>query len=143
MDLELVITQLSALKTAKTIAVLGGAADLSSAQIDANNTFPVAYVIPLADRAGSNSSGTTFVRQRVETRFGVLLGVKSLKDAVSRQNLNNLTPVRKAIQSALIGWMPAGSDDLVTYGSGKLLKIQDGVLWWQDEFITAFYLRSQ
>ena len=143
MDLELVITRLTPLVTAKTLTLLGGSADLAGAQLDAGNGYPAAYVIPLAERGGQNNSATMFVRQKIDMRFGVLLAVKNWRDAVSRRSLNDLKSIKDAVRASLIGWLPTGCDDLVTFGSGKLVRIQDGILWWQEEYLTAFYLRSQ
>jgi hypothetical protein len=143
MDLELVITRLQSLKDDKTLAVINGAADLASAKIDASNAYPSAWVIPLAESGGPNMSATQFVMQRVGMRFGVLFAIRNRRDARSQANLNDLNPIRKAVMANLIGWLPPGADDLVSFSGGKLLRIQDGILWWQDEFLTAFYLRSQ
>ncbi len=131
-------TRLASVSALKKIA---GAADFASAGLNLKGKLPAAYVIPLAERAGENSL-VSAVSQRTEARFGVVLAISNLRDARGQNAQGDLAPLRAAVMAVLLGWQPGPDYDPVVFGSGRLLQLQDGVLWWQDEFVTAYYLRS-
>lgn len=120
---------------------VAGAADFASAGMDLKGKLPAAYILPLAERAGGNSL-VMEVSQKIEVRFGVMLAISNLRDARGQNAQGDLAPLRTAVLAALIGWQPDPGHDPVLFGSGRVIQLQDGVLWWQDEFVTAYYLRS-
>jgi hypothetical protein len=130
-------TSVSALKK------IAGAADFASAGMDikSKGALPAAYVLPLAERADANGLANA-VSQRVEVRFGVILAISNLRDALGKNAQGDLAGLRTSVFAALLGWQPDADHDPVTFGGGRLLQLQDGLLWWQDEFVTAYYLRD-
>jgi hypothetical protein len=120
---------------------VSGAADFASAGIDLKGKLPVAYVLLLSDRAGSNQL-INAVEQHVEVRFGVVLAVQNLRDAIGKNAHSDLDPIIQSVIAALLGWQPDTDHDPVLYSSGRLLQLADSVLWWQLEFTTAYYLRK-
>lgn len=129
------------LATVSALKKIAGAADFASAGADLKGKLPAAYVIPMTERAGGNSL-VSAVSQHTEARFGVVLAVSNLRDARGQNAHGDLAPLRAAVIAALLGWQPGPDYDPVLFGSGRLLQLQDGVLWWQDDFVTAYYLRS-
>lgn len=139
MDLiDTIITHLGSVTALKKVS---GAADFASASIDLKGKLPAAYVLPLNDKAGRNEMANA-VMQKVDVRFGVVLAVQNLRDALGKNAQSDLDPIRKAVIAALLGWQPDTDHEPVLYGSGRLLQMADGVLWWQLEFVTAYYERK-
>lgn len=119
---------------------VGIAADLAAAARELKQE-PAAFVIPVQDRAQRNALENG-VSQRVLSRFGVVLAVSNLRDASGERAQTELAPIRDALLAALLGWPPDAERDPCEYGGGRLLRLSDRVLWWQDNFDTAFYLRK-
>ena len=126
--------------TAGVPGTVGDAADLSSAR-GGTLTFPAAFVIPLAEAAGPNALGAGAVEQRRTVRVGVVLAVRNLR-ARGGEALQGIEALRGAVDAALLGWPPADRYDPLLFGSGKLVSMEDGVMWWQDEYLTAYLSRS-
>mgnify|MGYP001559781156 CR=1 FL=1 len=135
-DPELIITrvdgQVAAFKTVQ------GSADFGAAAAGIM-TPPAAFVLPLSDRPAANEL-TTQVSQRDVIRFGVAIAVTNLRDPRGQKAATDLRTLRIAVMTALLGWQPASGYDPCEYGGGQLLQLNDQVLWWQDEFVTALYL---
>ncbi|MBI2313582.1 MAG: hypothetical protein HYU77_13865 [Betaproteobacteria bacterium] len=144
-DAQLVITRLGTL-VPTTLKKVGGATDLPATEEAvarlAKEKLPAGYVLPLADRAGPNVTGTEVVEQMVETRFGVLLAVSNLRDPRGEQAQVDLRSVRQAVMDKLLGWPPAADYDPCEYAQGRLLQFSDQVLWWQEEYTTRLLERS-
>lgn len=128
---------------------VGGAADLATAARELKQE-PAAFVIPVAESARPNTAESLIVSQLVAQRFGVVIAVQNLADSAGKAAQTELGPLRLALFNALVGWvpplpvgMPAQAErELVTFGGGRLLRLEDRVLWWQDNFDTAYYLRT-
>lgn len=97
---------------------------------------PAAYVIPIADQAGTNKL-VNGVRQQVTTRFGVVLALGNLGDARGEAASKAIETTRAAVRAALLGWSPTADDDPIAFAQGRMIGLADGVVWWQDEFITG------
>ena len=142
-DAELVIARLTA--EVSTLKQIGGSADFNAAIQGGPLTPPAAFVIPLAERPSDNELATTAVSQRDNVSCGVVFAVRNLRDALGREAHVELRALRIAVMTALLGWTP-DSDvyDVFTFApsGGRLLQFADQVLWWQDDFSTALYLRS-
>ena len=128
-------TQVSGLK------LVAGAADLASASADLKQT-PSAFVIPVGDRASGNRTGTMVVSQNNVTRFAVILAVQNLRDPRGEKAKSDLRIVRASVCNALHGWQPNTEFDPVEYSQGRLLRMTNQVLLWQDEFATSHEIRS-
>lgn len=119
---------------------VGGAAEFSALPEAGPQAVPAAFVVPLEERAGSNQLDTG-ISQRVDVRFGVILAVRNLRDGVGAAANDDLETLRRAVKAALLGWQPTGADDVCTFGGGRVLQLNNQVLWWQDDFVTAYYER--
>lgn len=138
--IDLVIARL---KTEVTLVRnIGGSANLESARTG-KVPAPLISVIPLAETAGPNQFTGTVVQQQTSERFGVVVGVRNVRDPAGAASMDELKPVRDEIRAALLGWLPAEGYDTCTYRSGRVLGLQNGVLWWIDEFMTGTLIRSE
>lgn len=127
-------TQVAALKQ------VGGAAELGAVGNGVVVT-PAAFVVLLAERASGNAVENG-VEQRIEVRFGVIYAVRNVQDARGAAAQGELQTLREAGFTALLGWQPEAGYDPALCHAGRLLKLENLVLWWQDEFTTAFYRRA-
>ncbi len=118
---------------------VGIAGDLAAAARELKQE-PAAFVIPVADAASRNTLENG-VSQYTRQRFGVVLAVSNLRDASGEKAQTELAPVRDALFAALVAWAPDANRDPCTYAGGRLLRLTDRVLWWQDNFDTAYYVR--
>lgn len=122
---------------APTFKTVAGAAEFAALKNGPpKERQPAAYVIPIADQAGANKL-VNGVRQQVASRFGVVLALGNLGDPRGEAASKAIETTRAAVRAALIGWSPTAGDDPVTFAQGRMIGIQDGVVWWQDEFITG------
>lgn len=138
-DPQLIVTRLKAQVAA--LKIVAGAADFAAAAPDLKFT-PAAYVIELANRAERNSLATTAVSQLNEIRFGVILAVQNLRDATGEKAHTDLRALRASVMTALLGWEPGPDYDVLEYGDGRLIQLDNLVLWWQDDYITSILQRS-
>lgn len=138
-DPQWIITRLKA--EVSGLKLIGGAADFVSAAEGVKQT-PSAFVLPSSERAGSSSTGTMVVSQNNNVRFGVVMAVQNLRDPRGEKAQADLLPIRTSIMNALHGWQPDYDFDPIEFGGGRLLQLNDQVLWWQDEFVTAHFIRS-
>ncbi len=135
-------TILAHLKTnCPALRQIGGAAEFSALPDAGPQAVPAAFVVPLDEHAGRNQLDTG-ISQRVDVRFGVILAVRNLRDGLGAAANDDLEALRRAIKDALLGWRPAGADDVCTFGGGRVLQLANQVLWWQDDFLTAYYERK-
>ena len=121
---------------ANTIRQLGGAAGLDSA-IKAIRTKPAVFIIPLADRPNAPPTAAQF-SQLFETAVGVVIAVSNKADPRGDASRESLVAVRRAVRAALLGWVPAGCLSGLAAGGGNLLRLDDGLLWWQDDYVTTY-----
>ena len=139
MQLSPVITRLKSQVTAfKKVA---GAAEYGAARKDLKPLPPTAFVIPLRDAAGRNELENA-ISQRVSAQFAIVFAVQNLRDPRGSQANEDLDPLRDAVMTALLGWQPDSSSDPCEYVGGQLLDLDGALVWWQDVFTTAFYVRS-
>lgn len=124
-----------------TLKLVGGAADFSAAA-ESLKQKPAAFVLPNSERAGESKTGTLVTSQYNAVRFAVVIAVQNLRDARGENAQAGLRTIRMAIATALHGWQPESEFDPIEYGSGRLLQLNDQVVWYQDEFVTGHLLRS-
>ncbi|SDX88191.1 phage tail terminator protein [Nitrosomonas halophila] len=123
------------------LARCAGAAGLAEAAYDIKQ-FPSAYVLPSAERPDGSRTGTMVVSQQNTARFSVVLAVRNLRDARGERAQSDLLCLREEIMAVLHGWQPDQDFDPIEYAGGRLLQLTDQVLWWQDDFLTAHFIRS-
>lgn len=128
-------SQVSALKK------VGMAAEFDAARKDARPVPPAAFVLPLRETAGRNELENA-ISQRVGVQFAVVYCTQNLRDSRGGQANEDIDAVRAAGKTALLGWQPDADHDPCEYVGGELLGLQGPLVWWQDVFATAFYLRS-
>lgn len=120
---------------------VSGAADFAAARSDLRQT-PAAFVIELNNRPGPSRTGTLVVSQLNEIRFGLILAEKNLRDPRGDSAKTAMNALREAVMAAVLGWTPEAEFDPCEYGGGRLLLMDDSVMWWQEEFVTRNLLRS-
>ncbi len=127
--------QVSALKK------VGLAVEFAAARKDIRPLPPAAFVLPLREAAGRNELENA-ISQRVGAQFAVVYCAQNLRDPRGGQAHEDLDAVRASGKTALLGWQPAIDHDPCEYVGGELLGLDGPLVWWQDVFATAFYLRS-
>lgn len=131
----LVIARLQA--QAKVLRQVGGAADLDAAA-SALKAKPASFVLPLADRPSAPPFAAEF-RQRIVLAAGVLMAVSHKSDPRGDAARSEaLVPVRQAVRDALARWQPEGCIDPMEFIGGRIVRLADGLLWWQDDFATSY-----
>jgi hypothetical protein len=131
LDLQQVADRLkAAMPVLRQVGVL---ADLDAA-LQGTFTPPAAFVMPVSERC-ETPTRTGVLRQRVTLRTGVLLSVQNLRDAKGAAALGTLRPLRTALRTALVGWVPdAATGEPVVHATGRLWRMEGGRIWWLDEF---------
>jgi hypothetical protein len=119
---------------------VGAAADLSAIK-GGHVPTPSAWVIPVSESAQDNET-VGVVSQRVSSTVGIVMVVRNLRDTRGDEAQDDLAVIRQQIRDALLGWSPGNEYDPATFSRGRLISLDDQVLWWQDEFQTAYYMRS-
>jgi hypothetical protein len=140
-DLSLVRARLKA--EAPGLRIVAGAADLAALRDAPPLVLPAAYVLPLSESPGRSTSGTVLVSQRNAVRFAVVLAAANLRDARGEAAQDDLRVARESALAALIGWEPDPAIEVIEFAAGRLVSLSDQVLWWQDEFLTAHWLRTE
>jgi len=139
MDLSLILTRLKA--SLSGFKSIGQGADFAAAKAGLL-ALPGAFVLPLRDVA-TTMDMTGGTSQKINQTFGVVLGLSNRRDvATGAAALDDLHPLRLALRTALVGWVPdAATGEPVHYSGGALLELDgEGRLWWMDEFqLTTYY----
>lgn len=117
-----------------------GAANVKNAiarPISVKNS-PLAFVCPIGERPTNNERELDIGQplQQVLVSFGVVIGVASINDATGDKALETLETVRAQLQTALLGFSPAGDFEPIVLGNSDLVGFADGGLWWLDRFST-------
>lgn len=144
MDLSLILARLRAqLVGASGLKSVGQVADLEAAFAGVVAT-PSAFLLPMAE-AGEDMGMLSSTSQRLTNTFGVVHCINNRRDIQGGSNsLDDLTPLRAALKTSLVGWVPdATTGEAVTFANGRLLKMDgDGRLFWVDEFKLITYYWS-
>ena len=126
--------------TVSALRRVAGAADIAAAEEDLKR-MPAAYVLPLRERAGENYLDNA-VSQRVARAFGVLYAVRNLRDARGDAAHVHLEELRTEGRAALLGWEPDDDHEPIEFRGGRLLRLTNPILFWQDEYETAHLVRA-
>lgn len=138
-DPQLIIARLQPPTT--TLKIVTGAADFAAAAPEVKQT-PCAFVLELANRASGNALATIAVSQENEISFGVVIAVQNLRDPRGEKAHTDMRSVRQSVMTALLGWQPDPDYDVLEYAGGRLLQLDNLVLWWQDDYLTRILERS-
>ena len=117
---------------------VGGAADLAAVQAG-KIPAPSVFVLPATERAAGAQS--TVHIQRKHATFSVVLAVSNKSSAQGDAAVRDLEPLRKQVETLLLGWAPDGFDPF-DFTAGHLVSFDDQVLIWMDDFQTAYFVRS-
>ena len=123
------------------LRLVAGAADFAAIR-GAIATHPAAWVLPLGDTPGENSLAAGGLMQAMEATFGVVLAVRDVSDARGEAGADAVVAIRRDVHAALLGWSPDADAAPIEYGQGRLVAFADGFVWWQEEFVTTYYLRA-
>lgn len=119
---------------------VGGAADLDAIGTGVVPT-PSAYVIPARESASDIELLGGF-EQDIENHFTIILAISNRRDATGAAALGSLETIRRAVKTAMNGWCPDASiGEQVRFVSGNILRFDDGLLWWADEYRVKTYER--
>lgn len=120
----------------------GGAADLDAAMQGRLPLLPALFVMPLADRA-ELSQNTGVHSQYITRAFAVVQVLDNRNDATGKNALNVLDDFNAQVRDVLVGWVPDPDvGEPVQFTGGRVLRFDDGRLWWSDEFQVSGYYRS-
>lgn len=116
---------------------VGSAADLAA--IKAGRTVtPAIYLLPLDELAtGMGFSGEAL--SRVTAGFALVFAVANKSDAAGGAAVGDLEVLRDAVKALLHGWIPAVDYERIAFSRGRLLSLDDGVVFWMDEYATAYF----
>lgn len=131
MDLSPIVARLRAQLTG--FIAVGSAADLDAV---GNGVVPApsCYLVPVGEVAQPNGIVGGFT-QRVEVTFLVVIVSRNLTDTTGAAALAGLETLRQAVKGALVGWAPdAGNGDQVEFVSGDLVRFEQQLMWWADNF---------
>jgi len=82
--------------------------------------------------------------QRVEAVLGVLIVIPVPNDpgGTAAKKTAGLEPLRDAVRRLLVGWLPpiSGDPDPLMLMQGRVVGIKDGRLWWQEDYLTSYWI---
>jgi hypothetical protein len=127
------------LEQASTIKRVEGAVDLAAVMEagKAPNITPTAYVVPLRETPGKSDRSMGPPVQTVTERIAIITVIKKAGDRRGKKANAELKLVRDEIRQLLFGYVPSSEYQRLALGPSGLLSFNNGVIWWQDEFITS------
>ena len=114
-----------------------------SALVKANvkpTTTPVAYLVPVALRGGSNEDSAGAFIQNTEETLSVIIMLRS-NDRVGDKGVEPIIAVRDQVISVLAGWTPSGQVGSFALRGAKMTSVVAGLLVYQVEFSITDQLR--
>ena len=119
---------------------IGGAADLEAIGNGVVPT-PSCYVVMTRETA-SDIDLVGGYEQAITVGFGVVIAVANRFDATGGAAIDVLDALRKQIKAALNRWVPDPTNgEAVRFDAGALVRFDDGLLWWLDEYRVLTYER--
>lgn len=131
------------LKAETSLRMVDGALELAAALKAPSVATPAAFVVPMADRPGADAAFSGSVLQAVETTLSIVLVLDNKRDSTGSAANDELERLRGEIRKALLGWAPDGVDSPLTAGRGQLIDLDNGRVWWGDEFRIEHYWSSK
>jgi hypothetical protein len=122
-------------------AVLGAANIQEALKEGIGKRSNAAFLLPGARRPGRNERATGVGRpfQKMELTFAVLIAVRTLKDPLGKKATGILEQLVRQLEDSLLGYTPPQMDTGILLAGGRLVKLKDGELWWQEMFKTSYY----
>ena len=110
-----------------------GALDLARPNIQ----LPGLAAVPLGEDTDADlAPDSTETVQRVFSSIGVVVGVPAPNDPGGARARNPLDVLVRAARVLLVGWVPVRRWDPLALRRSRLLAIDGGRAWWQDDYIT-------
>lgn len=101
-----------------------------------------AFVLPGPQSPTENDGDVAGVLQEVACVFSVVTAVRNVRDATGEAAMDSLKPFREPLFDALIAWSPdADVFGPVTYAGGQQIAFANGTLFYQDDFVTSYFIR--
>jgi hypothetical protein len=141
-DVQPIIARLVAQVPAPTLRQVQGAAEYATVQKLANFAPPCAYVIMPREKAQPHVPGNAMpgqqqrMVQKVTVTFGVIVVVQNYRDQLGAQSQDSLNAVLGAVRGALLGWVPPGASQPISFQQGDLLEYDAGRSLWADVYQT-------
>lgn len=103
------------------------------AAIDEASFRPPAIFVAQTAETAANNSRVNAIRQVITVSFSVIVVIAAAarRHGVRQEQIDHLTD---GIKSALIGFLPTGATQAVSYRGGRLLRAVDGRISWQMDF---------
>jgi len=117
---------------------IGGAAELSFV-LKGSLQAEMAFVVQLSETVAANAYDSG-INQLITERFGVIVMLQNdttQKDKTGLTAYDSLFDIRAELFTAILGWQIPGTEDLVSYGGGRVLGINRAQFWYQFEFETT------
>lgn len=115
---------------------VAGAAEYENLRNVSNMTIPAAYVIPLDDNVGEQSTDNSYL-QSLTDAFAVIVVMNNRNDERGQDAINAVQQLRKELHKALLGFDLSDDDydyDGIVYQGGNLLFMDRQRLDYQFEF---------
>lgn len=105
--------------------------------------LPALAAIPLGEDTDADLApeGTDTV-QRVFTTIGVVAAVPARNDPHGGKAQDPLDDLVMAVRRLLVGWVPARRWDPLALRRSRLLALEEGRAWWQDDYNTYGWRRA-
>lgn len=122
------------------------AADLATAEdyvLKGSQTMPVAFVLPLAERA-SNNDYDHGVAQEITHKFAVLAVFDPGKHtALGKPGWDQVASARATVWRCLLGWTPPEASGPLVYAGGSLQALNRAMLAYRFEFDMTVDISSE
>ena len=120
---------------------VAGAADLANI-LAGRVSAPGCYVYRHQVRAGTNQLDDG-VLQRVDEIYGIVIVTRNVRDPRHGDSSDLAEAYGTVVRHLLLGWQPAAQIDDFEYRGGRLVSLQHGYHYWQDDWATARIIRNQ
>ena len=141
MDHDVIIAHLRA-RCPSFAGRIAGAADYAALRESTALQVPCAFVIPVDDNPGPNTTQNGVHQVMVEA-FGVVVALSNVADERGQGSYRTVHQIRAELWAALLAWKPSDEYGLVEYQGGNLLGLDRARLWWQFEFATDFHITDE
>lgn len=138
LDYTLIIARIKA--QAPAFRIVAGALNLEGDASDAL-AYPSASVLPLQVKASPNNL-INAVDQEMRERFACRIGVRNLTDRNGEAAYGELSALVTSVRSALLGYMPGTDYYPLESAGGRLVRVADRIVWWDEFFETRTHVRA-
>lgn len=104
--------------------------------------FPAVFVVPKNRRGSNNRYMTGLVAQKREVRVQIVMAVRNISGAQGGKAITDIEQLYDLVDGALFGHSLTEEHDPLILESGAMLEMQNGEVWWVDEYVTWFDRRA-